>query len=468
MKLHAFSMLALAALAGCTTVPPYDPPKTDVPAAFKEQGVWQPASGPAVAVTETWWTLFQDPVLDDLQSRLLDGNQTLKASLAQLAAARAAVASAQASVLPTVGAGLSGSRGSSGGSSATGATDGPSRVRNSVQLSADASWEIDLWGRLGLAVAGANASLQASADDLAAARLSAQATLAQAYFTLRSGEAQAAVLERTVDAYKRSLDLTQKRRTAGIVSGADVAQAEVQLANAQAQWRDALAGRAQTEHAIAVLLGLAPAAFSLPVTARLPAAPDAPELLPSTLLERRPDIAAAERRVALAQAQVGVAQKAFFPSITLSASAGYAGSSLSGLLSAPNLFWSVGPALAATLFDGGARSAAVAQAQANADQATATYRQAVLVALQEVEDNLVAAGNLRGDDALRSQALASAQRALAITESQYRAGTVGYLDVVSAQTSVLSAETTLLGVRSQRLAALSTLLKNIGGRWSPA
>ncbi len=451
--------LTLALIAGCASAPPYQAPQVDVPAAFKEQGVWQAASaGPLVP--EAWWTLFADPVLDDLQSRLLVDNQTLKSSLAQLAAARAAVATAQASVLPQLGAGLGASRGNSAGENTS--------TRNTVQLSADASWEIDLWGRLGLAVRGANASLQASADDLAAARLSAQATLAQAYFTLRAGEAQAAVLERTVAAYTKSLDLTKKRHAAGVASGADVALAEVQLANTQASWRDALASRAQTEHAIAVLLGQAPAAFSLPVTAQLPQAPDAPALLPSTLLERRPDIAAAERRVALAQAQVGVAQKAFFPSLTLSASAGYSGSALAGLARAPNLFWSLGPALAATVFDGGTRKAAVAQAQAGAEQATASYRQTVLVALQEVEDNLVSAGNLRGDESLRQQALAAAQRALAITESQYRAGTVGYLEVVSAQASVLSAETTLLNVRSQRLAAVGTLLKNIGGRWAPA
>jgi len=456
MKIQA--LVCTLALAGCATPPPYAPPKIELPAAFKEQGVWQPAAAQAT-VPEAWWTLFNDPVLDELQTRLLADNQSLKSSLAQLASARASLASARASVLPSVGAGLSASRGNSASSEAG--------VRNSVQLSVDASWEIDLWGRLSLAVAGAGASLQASADDLAAARLSAQATLAQAYFTLRSSEAQAAVLERTVAAYARSLELTQRRHTAGVVSGADVAQAEVQLANAQAQWRDALASRAQTEHAIAVLVGAAPAAFSLPVAARLPEAPEAPVLLPSTLLERRPDIAAAERRVALAQAQIGVAQKAFFPSITLSASAGYAGSALAGLISAPHLFWSVGPALAATLFDGGARSAAVDQARANADQATATYRQAVLVALQEVEDNLVVAGNLRSTEELRRQALASAQRALAIAENQYRAGTVSYLDVVSAQSSVLSAETTLLNVRSQRLTALNTLLKNIGGRWAP-
>jgi len=452
----AFALLAL--LAGCASTPPASAPQMALPANFKEQGVWQPAAA-ETPVPEAWWTLFNDPVLDALESRLVLDNQTLKASYAELAAARASLAAAQASVLPHLGAGASASRARSG--------DGGS-VHNNVQLSLNASWEIDLWGRLSLAVAGARASLQASADDLAAARLSLQATLAQAYFTLRTSEAQAAVLERTVQAYTRSLDLTRKRHAAGVISGADVAQAEVQLANATAQWRDALADRAQTEHAIAVLVGSAPALFSLPVTAKLPAPVDAPALLPSTLLERRPDIAAAERRVALAQAQLGIAQKAYFPSITLSASAGFAGSALAGLLSAPNLFWSFGPALAATLFDGGARSAAIDQARAGSARATADYRQAVLVALQEVEDNLVVAGNLRGDEALRQRALASAQRALAIAESQYRAGTVGYLEVVSAQTSVLAAQTTLLGIRSRRLAAISTLLKNIGGRWAPA
>jgi len=451
---------AAALLAACsTTAPPATPPSMAVPAEFKEVAGWKPAAA-AAAVPEAWWTLFADPALDALQARLLDANQNLRVSLAQLAAARAALASASAQVLPTIGAGLSATRARAAG--------GETPVRNTLQLSADASWEVDLWGRLSLAVSAADASLQASADDLAAARLSAQATLTQAYLALRTNEAQAAVLERTVAAYQRSLELTRQRHAAGVVSGADVAQAEVQLANAQAQWRDLLASRAQNEHAIAVLVGAAPAAFGLPVTAQLPAPPEAPALLPSTLLERRPDIAAAERRVASAQAQLGIAQRAWFPSLTLSAGAGYAGSSLSHLVSAPNLFWSVGPALAASLFDGGAKNAALAQARASSEQATASYRQTVLTALQEVEDNLVAATNLQGDEALRQQALASSRRALAITESQYRAGTVSYLDVVSSQTSALGAETALLSTRSQRLLALATLLKNIGGRWTPA
>ena len=252
-----------------------------------------------------------------------------------------------------------------------------------------------------------------------------------------------------------------------MVSSADVAQAESQYKSTQAQLLESQLSRAQLEHALAALLGKAPAAFSLPVTAKLPTPPVVPAMLASTLLEQRPDIAAAERRMAAANAQVGVARAAYFPTLSLSASGGYRNSELANLLNAPNLFWSLGPALALNLFDGGARTAAVESARAALDLAGATYKQTVLTALQEVEDNLVAAAQLAQEQQVQTEALAAAQKALTVATNQYKAGIVAYLNVLSAQTSVLSAQSSLINVRNRRLTAVNTLLKNVAGKWEP-
>ncbi len=457
-------LVAACLLAGCAATPPAAPERPVLPAQFKETGLWQRASA-APPVPDDWWRLFGDPVLDDLQQRLVIGNQNLRAAVAQVAAARAALASTRAAQSPTLSAGLSGTRSSGSSSSGSTTTDSARGPSNSVSLALDASWEIDLWGRLAQSTRAAEASAQASEDDLAAARLSAQSTLAQTYFSMRAAEAQQALVERTVDAYRRSLALTQARYDAGVAARSDVLQASTQLSSAQAQAIEAEATRAQLEHAIAVLLGQPPAALSVARTAALPEVPAVPELLPSTLLERRPDIAAAERRVAAANAQIGVADAAWFPALTLSAGAGYRASALGGLVSAPNLFWSLGPALAQAIFDGGARRAASDQARAGAEQATASYRQVVLTALQEVEDNLVLADRLRSESKLQQEALVSARRALEIVQDQYRAGTVSYLEVASAQATVLGSETSLLTLRNRELAAVNLLLKNIAGRW---
>lgn len=311
------------------------------------------------------------------------------------------------------------------------------------------------------------ASAQASGADLAAARLSLQALLVQTYFALRAAEAQGRLLQETLSAYEQSWQLTRNRERAGVASPADVAQAEAQYKSTQAQLLEAGSSRAQLEHALAVLLGLAPAAFGLPVTAELPAPPMVPSELPAQLLQRRPDIAAAQRRVAAANAQIGVAQAAYFPALTLSAAAGYRGARLSDLVSAPQLFWSLGPALAVSLFDGGAREAAVESARAALDLAAAGYRQTVIAALQEVEDNLVAATVLAQEQQVQAEAVAAAQRALDVVNNQYRAGTVAYLNVLSAQTAVLAARRSLIDVQNRRLAAVNQLLKNVAGRWDP-
>jgi NodT family efflux transporter outer membrane factor (OMF) lipoprotein len=294
-----------------------------------------------------------------------------------------------------------------------------------------------------------------------------QATLAQSYFSLRTSDALAAVLTQTVAAYTRSLDLTKNRYQGGVASAADVAQAQTQLKSAQAQLVEARLQRAQLEHAIASLLGQAPAALALPPpsTGELPAPPLAPLQLPSTLLARRPDIAAAAAQVAAANAQIGAADAAFLPALTLSANGGFRNGGLGSLIQAGNRFWSLGPTLAFAVFDGGARRAASDSAQASYDQTVATYRQTVLTALQEVEDNLVAASLLQEEMGLQQESLTSARRALDIAQNQYKAGTVSYLNVVTAQTTVLSAERSLLDVRNRRLAAVNQLLKNLAGRW---
>ncbi|APW36874.1 RND transporter [Rhodoferax koreense] len=465
-------LFVLAALSACTSTPPYERPAMAIPAAFREAPLyasWQAANTAAAEVPDDWWKLFGDPALDALQAQVALGNQSLQSSVAQYRAAQATLASSRGALWPSFGLGLDASR-SGSNRNGTGTTTGSTGagVNNSFSLTGTASWEVDLWGRLSGQVDTAQAQLQASRDDLAAAELSVRATLTQTYFSLRAAEAQSALLQDTLAAYQRSLDLTQNRYQGGVASAADVAQAQNQLKSTQAQRIEAESSRAQLEHALAVLLGRPPGGFSLPRTATLPAAPDAPLQLPAQLLERRPDIAAAERRVAAANAQIGVARTAFFPALTLSASTGYRGSVLADLVRAPNLVWSLGPALALTAFDGGQRQAAVDSARAAFDQATAGYRQAVLTALQEVEDNLVIAASLQDEAGVLSEALVAARRALEVTDNQYRAGTVSYLNVVSAQTAVLSAERSLLDVRNRRLAAIGQLLKNIAGRWDQA
>ena len=458
----------VALLSGCAVTRVDPPAPVTAPAQYKEDGLWKQAR-PATAepVPEQWWTLFDDPVLNDLQRRLVIGNENLKAAVAQLAGARAALEASRSALLPTLSVGVSGTRSASPDGNVTNGTinRGPT---NSVQASLNASWEPDLWGRLRLASEGAGATLQATADDLAAARLSAQATLAQTYFSLRTAEAQEALYDRSVQAYQRSLDLTQARYQSGVAARSDVLQAQTQLRSAQAQLLETRSTRAQLAHAIAVLLGLPPSALELSKNAALPTPPEVPMMLPSQLLERRPDIAAAQRRVASAYAQIGVADAAYFPSLTLSGSAGYRSSTLSKLLSAPNLFWSLGPSLAQAIFDGGQRKLASAQARTSAEVATSTYRQTVLTALQEVEDNLILADHLREEARLQQEALESAQRNLELVTDQYRAGTVSFLDVTTAQNSAFNAEASLLSVRNRQLAAISLLLKNVAGRWTPA
>ena len=447
-RTSALALAALLTLASCATAP-VPPPPAAAPARFKEDAVWKHASASAEPVPQDWWRLFNDPVLDGLQRQLVIGNENLKTAVAQVANARAALKASHAALLPTLSVDA-----------------GPQGTRGAVaSITLDASWEVDLWGRLSQGVTAAGASYQASQDDLVAARLSAEATLVQSYLALRAAESQQALMERTASADRRSLELTQARHAAGVAGGSDVLQAQTQLLSVQAQAEEAALQRAQLEHAIAVLLGQAPSTFTLAPSGTLPELPAVPEFLPSTLLERRPDIASAERKVAAAYAQIGVADAAFFPSLELSASAGLRGAAVGSLLSAPHLLWSLGPTLAAVILDGGARRQASEQARAAADQATSNYRQTVITALQEVEDNLVALARLGAELELQEAALQAAQRTQQLVLDQYQAGTVSYLNVASAQAATLSAEANVLSLRNRRLAAANLLLKDVGGRW---
>jgi NodT family efflux transporter outer membrane factor (OMF) lipoprotein len=416
--------------------------------------------------------VFNDPQLDALLGQVEVSNQTIKAAEARVREARALTQQAQAAYFPIVTANASATRGGGratiGGSTDVSGGGVGGAVRNSYNVSLDVNWEIDLWGRVRRTVEAGEATAQASVADLEAAKLSAQAQLAEDYFLLRAQDAQIRLLNDTVDAYQKSLQLTRNQYAVGVAARADVAQAETQLKSTQAQALDAGVQRAQLEHAIAVLLGKAPANFSIAPEAVATTFPPIPLGLPSELLERRPDIAAAERRTAAANAQVGVAEAAFFPSVTLSATGGFQSSVLSQLFTLPSRYWSLGPALAATIFDAGLRRAQTAQAMATYDENVANYRQTVLAGFQEVEDNLAALRILEQEAAVQDEAVKSARESLTITLNQYRAGTANYLAVVVAQAVALSNERTALTILGRRLTASVTLIKALGGGWDAA
>lgn len=459
MRHLSLASLACLLLAACSVGPDYVRPKVNVPPAFKEAGQWKAADGQAAPADATWWKVFDDPTLDELEAQVNVSNQNLKAAEAQYRAARATVEGARAGYFPTVSGSLSKTR----GVNATGIAGVNAPVTTTDTLAASASWEIDVWGRIRRSVESEQAKAEASAADLAAARLSAQALLAQTYVQLRAADTQVDLYRRTVEDYTRFLGLTRNRQAAGVASPLDVAQAETQLGGAQTQLIDLQNQRAQLEHAVATLVGKVPAELSLAAAPKLPAVPQTPMLVPLTLLESRPDIVGAERRVAAANAQIGVAKSAWFPVLDLTGTAGYRGSSFAGLVSAPNRFWSLGPTLAMTLLDFGARSAAVTEASAGYDQAVATYRQAVLTAFQEVEDNLSAARLLEQENEAQARTLAAARRSRQIAENQYKAGTIDALNAISAQTAELSTTAASVSLASRRLQAAVQLLKNTGG-----
>lgn len=468
-KWHPLALLLLLGLAGCAAGPDYVRPQAPDQAAqqtaFKEDGDWRQAM-PGVADANTpWWQSYRDAQLNALVEQANAANQTVAVAQAQYRAAQTLVQGAQAGYYPTVGITASGQRGRS-------INAGKSNLGDSHAWSLNAGWEPDFWGSIGRNVEAASDTAQASAADLAAAQLAVQASVVNDYLQLRVVDRQQALYERTIAAYQKSLQLTQAQFRSGVATQGDVALAQSTLATAQAQALDINLTRRQTEHALAILLGKTPTDFSLPVDAQqvLPPLPGVPLGLPSQLLERRPDIAGAERRVAAANAQIGVAQAAFYPNLTLSASGGNvgAGLGLASWVAAPGKVWALGAALAGTIFDGGARSANLAHARANFDAAAATYRQTVLGGFQEVEDNLAAVHQLQQEYAADQRAAQAARDAERITLSQYRAGTVTYMNVITAQALALNSERSALQVQGRAFAASVALVKALGGGWNAA
>lgn len=453
----AMSSLTLCTLlCACAITEQHEPPPLAVPAQFKAQS--SASNQSPATVPQAWWKLFNDAELNRLQSQLVLGNETLKGLAAQVAQAKALAQAAGGARQPVVSAGLSANRADAGG-------DAASQLRSSIGLTANASWEVDLWGRLSQASDGAQARLSASQADLAAARLSTQATLNQTYLSLRAAQAQEAVLTRSLAVYTRSLELAQARYQSGVAAQTDVLQAQTQLKSTQIQLEETRTQQALLTHALASLIGIAPADLKLTATAPLPTVPAVPPLLPADLLSRRPDIAAAQARVKSAFAQVGVSEAALLPALTLNGSVGYRGGELANLISAPNQIWSIGASLLQILLDGGVRRAATDQARAVADQASSQLRQTLLNALVEVEDNLVLSTQLSAQAALQQEAVGLAARNLQITEDQYRVGTVSYVNVVLAQATALNSERNLLELKSRQLAAANQLLKNVAGAW---
>jgi len=452
-----------ALLSACAVGPDYQRPEIDVGQAYKEgQGQvpgWKPAQPRDAAERGAWWQAYGDGVLDGLMSQLNVANQTIAQAEANYRQAQALVRGARAGFFPTVGASAGVTR-SGGGSSATAAG-----VGNQYNLSGSVSWEADLWGRVRREVEASRAEAQASLADLGAARLSAQASLAQNYFQLRVLDEQKRLLESTVAAYERSLQLTENRYQAGVAGKSDVAVALAQLEGARAQRVDLEWQRGQFEHAIAVLVGQAPSRFALAPQPFEQPLPQIPVGLPSQLLERRPDVASAERRTAAANAQIGVAQSAWFPDLVLSADGGFRSGEFAQWLTAPARFWSLGPALALTLFDGGARRAQLEQARAAYDAQAALYRQTVLGALREVEDYLIQLRVLEQEQVVQRRALEAARESLRLARNQYQAGLIGYLDVAVLETTALNSERNALSLMGSRLTASVQLIAALGGGW---
>ena len=463
MRASKAAALALAplSLAGCSLAPAYQRPAVPAAAAYKEVPGWQPA-GSAVPLPGKWWQAFGDPVLSELEDRLEGGNPNLAAAAARYAQARAQARVARADLFPQVGAAAD--YGRSRQSANRPFSPGTTQTYDTASVGASLSYELDLFGRIANTVRAATATAQASGSDLAAVRLGLQAALASDYFDLRGLDARIVLLRQTVDAYGRAADLTHTRHQGGIASGIDISRADAQLASARAELDGVLADRANLEHAIAILIGEGPSGFSLAVADTRLAPPAVPAGLPSTLLERRPDIAAAERRVYAANARIGVARAAFFPTLTLGAAGGYEATQGHNLLSAASGFWALGPVGAAlTLFDGGARSAQVRVSRAEFDEAAANYRAIVLTAFREVEDDLALARQLAAQEQDQQQAAHAAGHTRDLALVRYRDGASDYLEVVTAQTAALDAERALLQIRARRLGVAADLVRALGG-----
>jgi len=472
------SCACAAALAGCAVGPNYHRPSLAVAPAYKEQG-WNPAQPAELSPRGDWWTLFNDATLNGLEARVAISNQNVAAAEAAYRQSEALVREQRAALFPTLGLDASGTRSGSGvggsatvitsGSGSTGVVTGvgSKNATNTYRIDATASWAPDIWGKIRRSIENARGTAQASQADLAGAILSAQGALATDYLDLRYDDAQIALLTETVANYRKSLTITENQYKAGIAPHSDALQAQAQLSAARAQLVDLGRTRAAFEHAIAVLAGQAPETFAIAADPRWsPATPAVPPGVPSALLQRRPDVAAAERKAAAASAEIGVAVAAYFPDLTLTGSYGFASGELGRLFTAPNSLWSFGASAAEALFDGGLRGAQVSAARASYDAAVATYRQTALAAFQDVEDQLAASRVLAQEYDDRKQAADAAGAAATMVLNQYRAGQVDYTSVVTAQNTALTDQLSLLQTANLRQTTAVALIQGLGGGWT--
>ena len=480
VRLLALASASAVLLSGCLVGPNYVRPSAPTTPHFKEAEGWIPAQPNDAAPRGDWWTVFNDPVLNDLEAKVVVSNQNLAAAEAAYRQAHAMVAEDRAQLFPTVSVNGEATRTGSHnnvpiitGTGTTTTTPGTTSTgttvysaHSSYQLDGQASWAPDLWGKIRRTVEGAKANAQASAADIANARLSAQAELATDYVQLRADDELKRLTDVTVEGYARSLTITQNQYNAGVAAKSDLLTAQTQLENAQAQSADYVRQRQLMEHAIAVLAGEAPADLTIAPTTWTLTPPDVPVSVPSTLLLRRPDVAAAERQAAYANAQIGVQVSAYYPTLNLTGEFGSSGSNLGSLFSASSTFWSLGASAAETVLDFGARKARVQEAKAAYDEAVAQYRQTVLSAFQGVEDQLASVRVLAQETPFRTEASQAADAAERIALNQYRAGTTTYTTVVVAQTTALSARTTLISNQESRIVAALTLIQDLGGGWS--
>ena len=464
-------------LAGCMVGPNYVKPSTPMAPAFKEESSissqttdgWKPAQPGDQTARGNWWEIYGDPQLNALEAQIDSANQTLKIAEANYRQARTAIRFNRSYEAPTIGTSPSISTVRDSANQPYFPAKEANNGSGDFTLPVDLSWEIDLWGRIRRSVTAAKEQTQASAADMAAVQLSLQADLAYDYFELRSADAEKKLLDDTVQAYNRALGLTENRFEGGAAPKSDVAQARTQLEDAQVLDTDITVQRAEYEHAIAILIGKPPASFSLaadPIDLQTPAIPGIPDTLPSQLLERRPDIAASERRMAAANEQIGIAQAAYYPTLNLSALAGFEGTSAANWFNWPSRFWAVGPSLSETLFDAGRRRATKESAIAGYDANVATYRQTTLTAFQQVEDNLAVLRILAGESQQQHNATAAADETLRLFMNRYTGGVDTYLQVVTSQTTALSNERNDIDIRRRQLDASVLLIKALGGDWN--
>ena len=458
-------LLAIFWLGGCTVGPNYVRPKAEVPADYKESNDWKVAQPSAEAIKGKWWEVYKDPLLNTLEEKIDVSNQSLKAAQAQFLQARAAVRISRSFLFPTVTADPAIARERFSQNRPLGVV-GNTQTFNDFQVPGiDASYELDVWGRVRRTVEQSRSQAQASAADLASVGLSLHAELAMDYFQLRGLDTQKQLLDSTVVAYQKALDLTQTRFKGGLASDVDVAQAQTQLETARAQSIDVEVQRAAFEHAIAVLTGQPPSTFTLAPSPMDAPPPPIPPGLPSDLLERRPDVSAAERRMQAANAQIGIARAAYFPLITLTGQGGFESIAAGTLFQGPSGLWAVGGTALETLFDAGRRRGTSDQAKAAYDQSIDNYRQTVLSAFQEVEDNMAALRILQGEAQTEEVAVGAAKHSVELSITRYRGGLTSYLEVTTAQSAALTDEVTAVTILTRRMTASVLLIKAIGGGW---